>query len=43
MKVEICSRKAIQRLIDGEFPRNTAVISFYSPKDARRDDHMPVD
>lgn len=43
MKVEIFSRKAIQALIGGEFPKNTAVISFYSPKDARRDDYAPVD
>ena len=43
MKVEIYSRKAIQTLIDGEFPKKTAVISFYSPKDARRDDYAPVD
>ena len=43
MKVEIYSRKAIQALIDGVFPEKTAVISFYSPKDARRDDYAPVD
>ena len=43
MKVDIYSRKAIQPLIAGEFPNNTAVISFYSPKDARRDDYLPVD
>lgn len=43
MKVEICSRKAVQALIEGEFPKNAAVISFYSPKDARRDDYAPVD
>ena len=43
MKVEIYSRKAIQALIDGEFPKKTAVISFYSPKAARRSDYAPVD
>lgn len=43
MKVEICSRKAVQTLIDASFPENTAVISFYSPKVGRRDDYMPVD
>jgi len=43
MKVDIFSRKDIQRLIDGEFPANTAVISFHSPKDGRRDDYRPVD
>lgn len=43
MKVEIYSRKAVQALIDGEFPKKTAVISFYSPKIARRDDYAPVD
>lgn len=43
MKVEIYSRKAVQALIDGEFPKNTAVISFYSPQNARREDYAPVD
>ncbi len=35
MKVEIYSRKAIQELIEGNFPKNTAVISFCSPKKSR--------
>ena len=32
MKVEVYSRKAIAALIAKEFPKNTAVISFYTPK-----------
>lgn len=35
MKVEIYSRKAISELIDRDFPQNTAVISFYTPKNKR--------
>ena len=33
--VEIMSRKAINALIASGFPENTAVISFYDPKDGR--------
>ncbi len=43
MKVDIFSRKDIQRLIEGDFPANTAVISFHSPEDGRRGDYRPVD
>ena len=43
MKVEIYSRKAIEAMIEGQFPQNTAVISFYSPKASRRGDYAPVD
>ena len=32
MKVEICSRQAMEELLKGKFPRNTAVISFSDPK-----------
>lgn len=31
MEVEIYSREAIEELLQGEFPKNTAVISFYDP------------
>ena len=33
--VEIMSRKAMNVLIESGFPKNTAVISFYDPKDGR--------
>ena len=36
MKVEIYSREAIKELMKGEFPKNTAVISFCSPRKTRR-------
>lgn len=32
-KVEILSRKAAKLLIEGEFPKHTAVISFHDPDD----------
>ena len=35
MEVSIYSRKAIKELIEKGFPPNTAVISFYTPKDKR--------
>ena len=38
MKIKICSRKAAERLLQGQFPENTAVISFYDP-----DGKAPVD
>ena len=31
MKIKICSRKTVERLLQGQFPENTAVISFYDP------------
>ena len=31
MKIMICSRKTAERLLQGHFPENTAVISFYDP------------
>lgn len=34
-KIEILSRKAMNALIESGFPKNTAVISFYDPKDGR--------
>ena len=35
MKVDIYSRKAIKELMKKGFPQNTAVISFYTPKNKR--------
>lgn len=35
MKVRIYSRKAIEKLLQGNFPENTAVISFYDPPNIR--------
>ena len=35
MKVQIYSRKAIEKLLQGDFPENTAVISFYDPPSKR--------
>lgn len=35
MKIEIYSRKAITELIASGLPKNTAVISFYTPKGRR--------
>ncbi len=36
MQVEIYSRKGIKELMEGQFPRNTAVISFCSPRNGKR-------
>lgn len=43
MKIEIYSRKAIKKLIEGEFPPNTAVISFYTPRTKRKCEEIRVD
>ncbi len=45
MKVSIYSREEIEEIIDsGEFPENTAVISYYDPKIKRIDkDYTHVD
>ena len=43
MNVSIYSRNDVQELIDAEFPKNTAVISFYSPKATKARDYAPVD
>lgn len=45
MKVDICSREEIERIIaEGAFPENTAVISFYDPALRRIDeDYSHVD
>lgn len=44
MKVTIYSRKAMEKLLLTDFPRNTAVISFYDPETSysRKDDYKPV-
>ena len=43
MEVSIYSRKAIKELIDKGFPQNTAVISFYTPKNKRDYEEKRVD
>lgn len=44
MKVQIYSRKAVEELLAGEFPENTAVISFYYPPNIRTGEvSVPVD
>ena len=43
MKIEIYSRKAITELIASGFPKNTAVISFYSPKGSRECEERRID
>lgn len=43
MKVCIYSREKIEKIIDTDFPKNTAVISFYDPKGIRSDNLTPVD
>ena len=42
MKVVIYSREAIKELMKGEFPKNTAVISFCSPRKTRRAEEVRV-
>ena len=42
MKVEIYSREAIKELMQGKFPKNTAVISFCSPRKTRRAEEVRV-
>lgn len=43
MEVSIYSRKAIKELMDKGFPQNTAVISFYTPKNKRDYEEKRVD
>ncbi len=44
MRIDILSREAIEKLIEGDFPKNTAVISFYDPQSKRTPkDYFPVD
>ncbi len=44
MEVKIYSRKAVEELLQSEFPKNTAVISFYDPPSKRTGEvFKPVD
>lgn len=43
MKISIYSRKEIEKLIENDFLKNTAVISFYDPAGIRSDNMIPVD
>ncbi len=44
MKVDIYSRKAIEKLLQNNFPKNAAVISFYDPVNPRTgESDKPVD
>ena len=43
MKVDIYSRKAIKELMANGFPKNAAVISFYTPKSKRKESEICVD
>lgn len=43
MKISIYSRNEIEKLINENFPENTAVISFYDPAGIRSDNKNPVD
>ena len=40
MNVKICSRKEIERLLNYDFPADTAVISFYDPDSTPRVDYQ---
>ena len=44
VKIFIYSRKTIEELLENDFPKNVAVISFYNPLGSFRDaDYQPVD
>lgn len=44
MKVQIYSRKAVEELLNGDFPENVAVISFFDPPNIQADEvSTPVD
>lgn len=43
MKIEIYSRKSVEELITKDFPPNTAVISFYTPKSKHKPEEIRVD
>ena len=40
-KIDICSRKTAEALLENGFPENTAVISFYNPPSKRMRDVLP--
>ena len=41
MKIDICSRKTAEALLEAGFPKNTAVISFYDPPSKRMKEVLP--
>ena len=41
MKVSIYSREAVEELLKNDFPKDTAVISFYDPPSKRMKDVLP--
>ena len=41
MKIDICSRKTAEALLENGFPENTAVISFYDPPSKSMKDVLP--
>lgn len=43
MNVSVYSREKIEKLIEGDFPEHTAVISFYDPAGIRSYHEEPVD
>lgn len=43
MNISIYSRDEAKLLISTDFPNNTAVISFYSPKETKARDYAPLD
>ena len=40
-KIDICSRKTAEALLENGFPENTAVISFYDPPSKRMKEVLP--
>ena len=42
MRLEICSRQAVLALFAHAFPKNAAVISFYTPHKSERVDYVGV-
>ena len=43
MKIDIYSREAVENLLNGHFPHNVAVISFYDPPTKTWRENAPVD
>lgn len=43
MKVEIYSRESIKELMEENLLKNTAIISFYTPRDKRKSEEFRVD
>lgn len=42
MKIKIYSRKAITDLIENDFPKNAAVVSFYTPRRKEKSEEIRV-